>query len=136
MFSRELSEGLFSAVDAGRKAVLLLNQRGFANFVLCRDCGFVPECPMCSVSLTYHERGNMLVCHHCGRRMPAPPTCPVCASPYLKKFGAGTQRVESELRKLLAGRDEDVYKRQGCPTAVNYDSNADLESIMELINQC
>ena len=126
MFSRELSEGLFSAVDAGRKAVLLLNQRGFANFVLCRDCGFVPECPTCSVSLTYHERGNMLVCHHCGRRMPAPPTCPVCASPYLKKFGAGTQRVESELRKLLAGRDDVRIIRMDADTTASRDAHARL----------
>ena len=117
MFSRELAEALFSAVDAGRKAVLMLNQRGFANFVLCRECGYVPECPTCSVSLTYHERGNQLVCHHCGRRMPAPPACPVCGSPYLKKFGAGTQRVESELVRLLDGRDVRVIRMDSDTTA-------------------
>ncbi len=81
--------------------MLLLNQRGFAKFLLCRECGFVPECPSCSTSLTYHERGNFLICHHCGYRIPTPPVCPECGSPYLKKFGAGTQRVEAELRVLL-----------------------------------
>lgn len=101
MFSRDLQSELFAALDAGHKAVLMLNQRGFANFLLCRECGYVPECPTCSVSLTYHDRGNMLVCHHCGYRIPAPPVCPTCGSPYLKKFGAGTQRVEAELLKLL-----------------------------------
>lgn len=101
MFAKELQENLFAAVDAGRKVVLMLNQRGFANFLLCRDCGYVPECTTCSVSLTYHEVGRKLVCHHCGKTSQAPVSCPVCGSPYLKKFGAGTQRVEMELRRIL-----------------------------------
>ena len=103
MFSRKLVEGLRSELSLGRKAVLLLNQRGFAKFLLCRDCGFVPTCPSCDTSLTYHERGRMLVCHHCGHTEIAPAVCPECGSPYLKKFGAGTQRVEVELRALLDG---------------------------------
>ena len=84
MFAKELQENLFAAVDAGRKVVLMLNQRGFANFLLCRDCGYVPECTTCSVSLTYHEVGRKLVCHHCGKTSQAPVSCPVCGSPYLK----------------------------------------------------
>lgn len=102
MFSQQLADALEHELAAGHKAVLLLNQRGFAKFVLCRDCGFVPSCPSCSTSLTYHERGNFLVCHHCGHRVPAPPTCPECGSPYLRKFGAGTQRVEDDLHALIA----------------------------------
>ena len=101
MFSKRLASELEAELSAGHKAVLLLNQRGFAKFVLCRDCGFVPECPSCSTSLTYHERGNALICHHCGYRVTSPPTCPSCGSPYLKKFGAGTQRVEADLRELI-----------------------------------
>ncbi|HIS40240.1 MAG TPA: primosomal protein N' [Candidatus Aphodovivens avistercoris] len=101
MFSCALTAALQEELSAGRKAVLLLNQRGFAKFLLCRDCGFVPECPSCSTSLTYHERGNFLICHHCGYRIVAPARCPECGSPYLKRFGAGTQRVEDELRALL-----------------------------------
>lgn len=103
MFALPLVRALEEELSAGRKAVLLLNQRGFAKFLLCRECGFVPECPSCSTSLTYHERGNFLICHHCGYRIPSPPVCPECGSPYLKKFGAGTQRVEAELRVLLDG---------------------------------
>ena len=103
MFSRRLSDELQRELSSGHKAVMLLNQRGFAKFLLCRDCGFVPSCPSCSTSLTYHERGNALVCHHCGYRIAAMPTCPECASPYLRKFGAGTQRVEDELNALIAG---------------------------------
>lgn len=126
MFSKALAEALFSAVDAGRKAVLMLNQRGFANFLLCRECGYVPECPTCSVSLTYHEHGNKLVCHHCGRQVAAPPACPVCGSPYLKKFGAGTQRVEAELRKLLEGREHARIIRMDSDTTATRDAHERL----------
>ncbi|MBQ9068732.1 MAG: primosomal protein N' [Eggerthellaceae bacterium] len=101
MFSHKLAQSLHQTLSVGRKAVLLLNQRGFASFLLCRECGFVPECPNCSTSMTYHEQGNMLVCHHCARHEHAPVACPECSSPYLKRFGAGTQRVEAELLSLL-----------------------------------
>lgn len=101
MFSRRLVSALKEELAQNRKAVLLLNQRGFAKFLLCRDCGFVPECVSCSTSLTYHESGNKLVCHHCGYTVAVPAVCPSCGSPYLKKFGAGTQRVEAELRNVL-----------------------------------
>lgn len=101
MFSGALTRALAEELARGNKAVLLLNQRGFAKFLLCRDCGFVPTCPSCSTSLTYHEQGNYLACHHCGFKTQVPARCPECGSPYLKKFGAGTQRVEAELRALL-----------------------------------
>ena len=101
MFSRRLSGYLQSTLEKGEKAILLLNQRGFAKFVLCRDCGHVPECPHCATSLTYHETEGLLLCHHCGHAEHMPPRCPMCASPYLRLFGAGTQRVEAELRMLL-----------------------------------
>ncbi len=101
MFSQKLTNALKEEMEAGHKAVLLLNQRGFAQFLLCRACGFVPQCPSCTTSLTYHEKGSTLVCHHCGYEQSVPVTCPECASPYLKKFGAGTQRVEAELRTIF-----------------------------------
>ena len=101
MFSRPLTAGLNQVVERGEKAVLLLNQRGFARFLLCRDCGYVPRCEQCSTSLTYHERGHKLVCHTCGHEYSVPVLCPECQSRYLRQFGAGTQRVEDELRGLL-----------------------------------
>lgn len=120
MFSKALQKALFEEIEAGHKAVFLLNQRGFAKFLLCRDCGFVPECDRCSTSLTFHERGNVIVCHHCGHVWQAPAVCPKCGSPYLKRFGAGTQRVEDELRALLDGREasrETVIVRMDADTA-------------------
>lgn len=118
MFSRRLIASLEAVAAAGEKAVLFLNRRGYASFLLCRECGFVPRCDSCAVSLTYHEQGNALVCHHCGSRSTAPTLCPRCNSPYLRRFGAGTQRVEEELASLVPGlpvvrMDADTTKGKG-----------------------
>lgn len=107
IFSAPLADALRDVARRREKAVLLLNRRGFANFLMCRECGCVPECPHCSCALTYHERGHRLVCHSCGRSWPVrafpdPTTsCPNCGSRYLAAYGVGTQRVEDELRMLL-----------------------------------
>lgn len=97
MFSRPLLDALRTTLQAGEKAVLFLNRRGYASFLLCRECGFVPQCDSCSVSMTYHEQGDVLMCHHCGKRAKVPVVCPRCGSAFLRRFGAGTQRVEEEL---------------------------------------
>lgn len=117
MFSRVLTQALLEVIEAKQKAVLLLNQRGFAQFLLCRSCGYVPMCSSCDTSLTYHEKGQQLVCHHCGYKMPTPPLCPECASPYLKKFGAGTQRVEGELEQVLAGSGSRIVRMDADTTS-------------------
>ncbi len=103
MFSRRLAAELIAVAERGEKAVLLLNRRGFASFLLCRECGHVPGCARCSSSLTLHEAGPRLMCHHCGARSGVPAECPECSSPYLRKFGAGTQRVVNELETLVPG---------------------------------
>ena len=118
MFSRPLVAELQGVAERGEKAVLFLNRRGFASFLLCRECGFVPECESCSTSMTYHEVGSRLACHHCGATRAVPATCPRCSSPYLRQFGAGTQRVESELAALLPDlpvvrMDADTTKGKG-----------------------
>ncbi|MBM6676720.1 primosomal protein N' [Olsenella uli] len=107
IFSAPLRDALLDVARRREKAVLLLNRRGFANFLMCRECGCVPECPHCSTALTYHERGHLLACHSCGRSWPVraypdpSTTCPNCGSRYLAAFGVGTQRVEDELAMLL-----------------------------------
>ncbi len=106
-FSAPLRKALVENFEAGHKSVLLLNRRGFATFLMCRDCGCVPTCPHCSTALTYHERTHELACHSCGRTWPQaafpnPSThCPACGSRYLAAYGVGTQRVEDELRMML-----------------------------------
>ncbi len=101
MFSRRLQEELRSCLKNKYKALLLLNRRGFSYFFLCRDCGYVPRCQHCSSSLTYHRDDNSMHCHSCGARYPLLERCPRCGSVYLKRFGAGIQRVEAELQSLL-----------------------------------
>lgn len=119
MFSRELVDAISNVYANGEKAVLLLNKRGFASFVLCRECGYVPECPHCAVALTYHDREGQLVCHHCDYRIAMPPRCPHCNSPYLRKFGTGTERVEAELRACIpedmpiVRMDADTTRKKG-----------------------
>ena len=112
IFSQPLAKALEEVVERKEKAVLLLNRRGFATFLMCRECGCVPECPHCSTSLTYHERTHQLVCHSCGQTWPTvafpnPATqCPNCGSRYMGAFGVGTQRVEDELALILGDRAE------------------------------
>ena len=82
------------------QAILFLNRRGANRMVSCGECGQVPECPRCSVKLTYHSANNRLMCHHCGFSQPLPPACPACGG-LLNFIGIGTQRVEEELRDLF-----------------------------------
>ncbi|MBQ9057810.1 MAG: primosomal protein N' [Atopobiaceae bacterium] len=122
IFSGELKLALLAVRDKRQKAVLLLNRRGFASFLMCRDCGAVPTCPHCTTSLTYHERGHMLMCHSCGRSWsqrayPDPAgRCSNCGSIYLAKYGLGTQRVEDELHMLL-GDGIDIIRMDADTTA-------------------
>lgn len=100
MFSRRLQESLSQVIERREKAMLLLNRRGSASFLLCRECGYVPQCPDCSTSLTYHEHNNHLRCHQCNRIEVLPAQCPECGSPYLQQFNAGTQRLEAAFKAL------------------------------------
>ncbi|MCX7970915.1 MAG: primosomal protein N' [Negativicutes bacterium] len=98
---------LITGVLARREqAIIMLNRRGYATFIICRDCGHKIECPNCAVSLVYHV-GNRagVTCHYCGFRQQLPGVCPQCFSPRIRWFGGGTQRLEEEI-KQLAGEDE------------------------------
>ena len=107
MFSKPLYDALMGVVERREKAVLLHNRRGFAPFLMCRECGCVPTCKHCSTALTYHERTHTLECHTCGavyhvQAYPSPASkCPSCGSPYLAKMGVGTQQVEDALLQIL-----------------------------------
>jgi primosomal protein N' (replication factor Y) len=90
---------------AGGKAILLLNRRGWSNFLSCRACGRVWLCPNCDVALVLHRNGGFVACHHCGHRELVPERCPSCASVSVARHGAGTERIEHELREAL-GSDQ------------------------------
>jgi primosomal protein N' (replication factor Y) len=101
IFSRALQEALDRVLRADEQAILFLNRRGTATFVLCRDCGHVLRCPHCDVPLTYHAANEVLRCHHCGRQEPIPRVCPRCNSPRIRYFGIGTERVESAVHEMF-----------------------------------
>lgn len=100
--SRVLQEALVQNGD--RQAILFLNRRGSSRMLVCIDCGDVPQCPNCSVNLTYHRANGRLMCHYCGFSQPVPQRCPQCGG-HLKSVGFGTQRVQTELETLLPGQE-------------------------------
>ena len=105
LFSVALQQQLRACVSAGHQAMLFLNRRGYNSFVSCRSCGYVVKCPQCDLSMTLHQapgkpRG-VLRCHLCGAVEEPPEACPECGSKYIRFFGAGTQRVEDEMRWLF-----------------------------------
>jgi primosomal protein N' (replication factor Y) len=101
LISHPLRQALADTLSQGKQALLLINRRGYANFLLCRNCGHVTHCRNCAVSLTWHRTGEELRCHLCGLAMAVPPVCPQCNGETLKPFGFGTQRVEAEVKRLL-----------------------------------
>jgi primosomal protein N' (replication factor Y) len=99
IFSRALTSALGDALDRGEQTILFLNRRGSANFLLCGDCGHVPRCVRCALSLTYHSEGQRLTCHLCGRSRRLSDRCPECHGSRLRRLGAGTQRVVEEVAR-------------------------------------
>lgn len=118
IFSRELIEKIKENTYKKNQTILFLNRRGYANFISCRNCGYVMKCDHCDISLTYHKRENIARCHYCGFEKSIPNECPECKSKYLKPFGTGTQRIEEELKKLIPDirvlrMDKDTTARKG-----------------------
>ncbi|HZU39598.1 MAG TPA: primosomal protein N' [Solirubrobacteraceae bacterium] len=95
---------------AGGKAIVLLNRRGWSNFLSCRDCGHVWMCPNCEVALVLHRAGASVSCHHCGHRERIPARCPECGSVAVARHGAGTERLEHELREALGQSGFPVFR--------------------------
>lgn len=116
--SPELLDVLQETLRRGEQAILFLNRRGFAPLLLCRECGYTPMCPNCSVALVYHRGATpFMLCHHCGQRQAPPTTCPQCGGVEIRPFGVGTQRVEATLRQLLPDvrttrLDRDAFQRR------------------------
>ncbi len=100
VISLPLRELLTETLARCEQAIIMLNRRGYATFIMCRSCGAVITCAQCSLPLVYHANGT-LVCHHCDLRAPVPEICPQCGSRYIKYFGSGTEKLEEELRQLL-----------------------------------
>lgn len=96
-FSQILLNNIEEALKNGEQVILFQNRRGYSPMVNCEDCGWVPKCINCAVSLTYHQFRHSLICHYCGYREALPEKCPVCTSTRLKTVGYGTEKLEEEL---------------------------------------
>jgi primosomal protein N' (replication factor Y) len=121
VFSLQLRRAIRISLERGEQSILFVNRRGSARFLLCRACGYVPECPGCRVamSLDAHDPAHLrVVCHHCGRGRAMEDRCPKCDSNKYRPFGAGTQRIEVEANEAFPGArvvrwDSDTVGRKG-----------------------
>lgn len=123
IFSRCLQQRLLACLERRDQALVLLNRRGFAPVVFCRQCGATLECPNCSVSLTYHRAVRRSQCHYCNYSVLPPRTCRQCGGPYLEQSGFGTERIEAELGALVSGArvarlDRDTVRQRGQAAAL------------------
>lgn len=100
-FSPRLLAAVRGALERGEQAILFQNRRGFAPMIECRQCGWVPKCPNCDISLTYHKSMNYLSCHYCGYTMKVPEVCPCCESKDIRGRGYGTEKIENEIRSIF-----------------------------------
>ena len=122
LLSEILRERLTETLGRGDQALILLNRRGMATVVLCQDCGHRLICPHCDIPLVFHQDRSLLICHRCDYRERPPASCPSCSG-RLTYFGAGTQRVESEVSTTFPGArvlrwDQDTTRRRGAPEAM------------------
>ncbi|MBU9720402.1 MULTISPECIES: primosomal protein N' [Bacillaceae] len=118
MFSNGLLDAMKVRLERREQIVLFLNRRGYSTFIMCRDCGYVAECPHCDISLTYHRANQSLQCHYCGHVETVPSRCPDCEGESIRFFGSGTQKVEEELIKVLPNirvirMDVDTTRKKG-----------------------
>lgn len=116
--SVELVDAIKERLAKNEQIILMLNRRGFANFMLCRECGFVLKCPNCDLSLTMHKDTGMMQCHYCGYSERIPHSCPNCHSDKIRFLGSGTQKIQEELEELIPGArilrmDVDTTRRKG-----------------------
>ena len=119
IFSQELKEAITRRLEKGEQVILFLNRRGYSTSLQCSQCGYVAECPNCSVSLTYHRQAQRLLCHICGHDQAVPRNCPEpkCANPAIRYSGLGTEKVEDTLTRLfpkarITRMDSDVLKKK------------------------
>ena len=111
IFSSQLKAVLRETFDSGEQAIILINRRGYAPYLLCRECGNDFRCRECSVTMTVHRRAGLLICHYCGLRKSLPAKCPICAGEVLQPIGFGTEKVEERFRREFPSIAVDVLDR-------------------------
>lgn len=111
IFSEALRQEMTRVFEAGEQAIVLINRRGYAPFLLCRECENDFRCRDCSVTMTVHRRMGQLICHYCGLKRPIPSACPLCRGEVLQPIGFGTEKVEERFRKYFPDVPVDVLDR-------------------------
>ena len=122
-FTPRLLEAVEEALKREEQVILFQNRRGFSPFLMCSDCGHVPECTNCSVSYTYHKQIGRLVCHYCGKSVRLPSECPECGSVNISTMGFGTEKIEEEIKILfpsarVARMDQDTVRNRGAASDI------------------
>lgn len=117
-FSYGLAQAIYKTLQRDEQVVLLLNRRGYASFLMCKDCGHVLQCPNCDISMTLHQYDRKMKCHYCGHDEAIPTHCPVCHSDQLRTHGTGTEKIEQELHQLfphenIVRMDVDTTRKKG-----------------------
>jgi len=101
LFSHKLIRAMHEALQNHVKILLFLNRKGYARTLICRDCGWVPQCDSCNVPLVYYREAGRMICRYCGKADRLPDLCPLCNTPHMSPVGDGTERVEAEVRRLF-----------------------------------
>lgn len=121
--STALSTAISDRLAKHEQIILLLNRRGYSSFLMCRDCGYVPRCPNCDISLTMHKDTGTLDCHYCGHKEPIPRVCPQCHSKRIGHYGMGSQQLEEQVKEMfptarVLRMDVDTTRRKGSHEAI------------------
>ncbi len=130
IISNLLYDRISEALENGKQAILLLNRRGFNTYVSCTQCGTVLNCDNCSISLTYHNANNRLMCHYCGKSLPYTDKCPNCGSERMKYSGLGTQKAEAELQSLFPNAR--ILRMDADSTSTRSDYENNLKAFADL----
>jgi primosomal protein N' (replication factor Y) len=135
MFSQPLVNAIGEALERKEQIILFQNRRGFAPFIQCGDCGYIPQCKQCSVSLTYHKHVNRLMCHYCGYSESLSGTCSECGSANVQTKGFGTEKIEEEIQQLfpaarLARLDLDTTRAKNAYQRIIGDFEAGKKDIL------
>ncbi|MDD3048920.1 MAG: primosomal protein N' [Bacilli bacterium] len=128
LFSKELLDSIKDRLNKKEQIMILLNRRGYANFLTCKNCGYTFKCPNCDITLTYHKTSDTMRCHYCGYGDKRKTICPECNSQDISSFGTGTEKIEEELNKLFSDirivrMDLDTTSKKGSHSRIIKDFN-------------
>ncbi len=134
-FTPRLLKAIGEALDNEEQVILFQNRRGFSPFIMCPDCGWVPQCTNCSVSYTYHKSIGRMICHYCGKSVRLPAECPECGSTSLTTKGFGTEKIEEEIKIMfpsarVARMDQDTTRRRNAASEILTDFAAGETDIL------